>query len=232
MPFLFVHYDQGAGGEFFCAKLSQSRQCVTLDYKKYPNGRTKVFDVFNQEFLKEAAQITHIESDSKLYNVVPCHVFFEEVNELVAKSQTIRIASPDINDTNLWNFLKYQQLHKVLLSRLPADLFVGECKMLLRTAKNINFLKEINGKMDGLDLILVANDILPTQENRENYINELQITPLEEPDFNFDLIISYHDLIFSPAKVKESIRQVFGIEIDSPWLETFHQNYEAFLSQT
>ena len=104
--------------------------------------------------------------------------------------------------------------------------------MLLRTAKNINFLKEINGKMDGLDLILVANDILPTQENRENFINELQITPLEEPDFNFDLIISYYDLIFSPAKVKESIRQVFGIEIDNPWLETFHQNYEAFLSQT
>lgn len=232
MPFLFVHYDQGAGGEFFCAKLSQSHQCVTLDYKQYPNGRTKVFDVFNQEFLKASGQIPHIESDSELYNIVPCHVFFDEVNELLANSRTIRIASPDINDTNLWNFLKYQQLHKVLLSRLPADLFAGECKMLLRTAKNINFLKQINSRMDGLDLLLVANDILPTKENRENHINEIQMTPLKEPNFDFDLVISYHDLIFSPDTVKDSISQIFGIEIDSSWLETFHQNYEAFISQT
>ena len=52
MPWLFVDYDQGAGGEAFCLKLSQSPQCKTLRGEKFPNGRTKVYDEFDQEWLK------------------------------------------------------------------------------------------------------------------------------------------------------------------------------------
>ena len=55
MPFLFVDYDSGAGGEFFCEQLSQSKQCIKLTSKKYESGRTKVFDRFDQEFLKPNA---------------------------------------------------------------------------------------------------------------------------------------------------------------------------------
>ena len=40
MPFLFVDYDQGAGGEYFCANLSRSPQCTEMKNVLFGNGRT------------------------------------------------------------------------------------------------------------------------------------------------------------------------------------------------
>jgi hypothetical protein len=231
MPFLFVDYDQGAGGEFFCEQLSQSSQCVKLTSKKYEFERTKVFDRFDQEFLKpNAPQPKFLSAANELYDIVPTHRLCELAKKLLGEIRTIRITSPNIED-NMWKFLKYQQKYKVFLSKLSSELFLGEIKMLARTASNTNFLKQVHSKMDWVEINLTSMNITNTTENREHFIsNILSLEP--EPIFDYDLIIPYRDLFFNVDKVKQDILDVFGIEITEPWLDTYRQNYEAWLSQT
>jgi hypothetical protein len=231
MPFLFVDYDQGAGGEFFCEQLSQSKQCVELTSKKYETGRTKVFDRFDQEFLKpNAPQPVVLASANGLYDIVPTHRLCKLAKTLLGEIRTIRISSPNVND-NLWNFLKYQQKHKVYLSKLSPELFVGEIKMLARTATNPNFLKQVHSKMDWLEITLTSMNISNTNENRDYFISKaLSLEP--EPTFDYDLIILYADLFFNTDKVKQNILDTFSIEITGLWLDTYRENYEAWLSQT
>jgi hypothetical protein len=231
MPFLFVDYDQGAGGEFFCEQLSQSKQCVKLTSKKYETGRTKVFDRFDQEFLKpNAPQPNFLSADDELYDIVPTHRLCELAKKLLGKIQTIRIASHAI-ENNLRNFLKYQQRHKVFLSKIPPELFVGEIKMLARTATNPNFLKQVRSKMDWVEINLLSMGISNTNENRDHFISKA-LTSEIEPNFDYDLIIPYEDLFFNVDKVKKDILDTFDIEITEPWLDIYRQNYEAWLSQT
>jgi hypothetical protein len=231
MPFLFVDYDQGAGGEFFCENLSQSKQCVKLTSKKYNNGRTKVFDKFDQEFLKpNAPQPKILPADDILYDIVPTHRLCELARRLLGDIQTIRIASPNVNDT-LWAFLKDQKKYKVLLSQLAPELFLGEIKMLSRTATNPNFLKQVHSKMDWLEIKLISLNTPNTNENRDYFISKL-LSLEPESNFDYDLVIPYSDLFFNVDNVKQDIFNTFGIEITGPWLETYRQNYEAWLLQT
>ena len=231
MPFLFVDYDQGTGGEFFCEQLSQSKQCVKLTSKKYETGRTKVFDRFDQEFLKpNAPQPNFLSADDKLYDIVPTHRLCGLAKKLLSKIQTIRIASHAI-ENNLRNFLKYQQMHKVFLSKIPPELFVGEIKMLARTATNPNFLKQVRSKMDWVEINLLSMGISTTNENRNHFISKALMSEIE-PNFDYDLIIPYEDLFFNVDKVKKDILDTLDIEITEPWLDIYRQNYEAWLSQT
>jgi hypothetical protein len=94
MPFLFVDYEQGAGGERFCAGLSNSPQCETLDFVRYDNGRTKVKDLFEQEFLKTQPNITAVKSHPALYTIVPTHRHTDLAKQLLEDVNTIRIQSP------------------------------------------------------------------------------------------------------------------------------------------
>jgi hypothetical protein len=231
MPFLFVDYDPGAGGEFFCEQLSQSKQCVKLPSKKYESGRTKVFDRFDQEFLKpNAPEPKFLSAADGLYDIVPTHRLCELAKKLLGEIRTIRIASPDIED-NVWRFLKYQQRHKVFLSKLSPELFLGEIKMLTRIATNTNFLKQVHSKMDWLEIKLLSMGVSNTNENRDYFISTNLMLEIE-PNFDYDLIIPYNDLFFNIDKVKQDIFNTFGIEITGPWLDTYRQNYEAWLSQT
>ena len=231
MPFLFVDYEQGAGGEFFCANLSQSPQCIPLEVSILTNQRYKVYDIFDQEFLKIAPQVDVKAPPENLYAVVPTHRYTQLAKELLTDVRSIRISEPEYN-SNLWKFYKHQQLHKVYLRKLPSpELFVGEVKMLLRTATNPNFLNEINIHMDALELILRAANIEPTEANRKYHL-ELNNKPIPDPEVDYDLIIPYEDLFFNIDKIKESILNTFEIDILRPWLETYQKNYEAYLSQT
>jgi hypothetical protein len=231
MPFLFVDYDQGAGGEFFCANLSQSPQCIPLKVDNLPNQRYKAYDMFDQEFLKTVPHVDVKPAPEFLYAVVPTHRYTQLAKDLLTNVRSIRITEPEYN-SSLWSFYKHQQLHKVYLRKLPSpELFVGEVKMLLRTATNPNFLREIDIHMDGLELILRAANIEPTEANRKHYIESYN-KPRPDPLVDYDLVIPYEDLFFNINKIKESILNIFGIVILSPWLETYQKNYEAYLSQT
>lgn len=231
MPFLFVDYDQGAGGEFFCANLSRSPQCIPLKVDNLPNQRYKVYDMFDQEFLKTVPQADVKPTPEILYAVVPTHRYTQLAKDLLTNVRSIRISEPEYN-SSLWNFYKHQQLHKVYLRKLPSpELFVGEVKMLLRTATNPNFLREIDIHMDGLELILRAENIEPTEDNRKYYLESYN-RPRPDPTVDYDLVIPYEDLFFNVDKIKESILNIFKIDISQPWLETYQKNYEAYLSQT
>jgi hypothetical protein len=232
MPFLFVDYDQGAGGEFFCSQLSQSKQCISLKYVKYPNGRTKVFDRFDQEFLKITPHITPVKADEIFFELVPTHRHTKLAYEQLSDIRTIRITTPEI-DSPLWLYFRQQVISKVLLTREPTDQqMVGLLKILVGASSNTEFLKKIKSEMDTLSLILLSNGVDPTEKNKLDCINYLLTNSDPEPEFNYDLIIQYNDLFFNTESIKTKLRETFGITIEGNWLDTFKNNYEIYLSQT
>lgn len=232
MPFLFVDYDQGAGGEFFCAQLSRSDQCVTLDYVKYSNNRTKVFDRFQQEFLKINPAVDLITADDNLYEIVPSHRHTELAKDILPDIKSIRISQPNIDDP-LWYYYKQQQILKVLLTKEPtSQQMVGLLRILVNSTGNKEFLKKIKPGMDTLSLILLADNINPSAENKDNYISSLLSNRTPEPKFSYDLIIPYRDLFFNTQKIEQNLQKIFSITVKDSWLDTYKNNYETYLSQT
>jgi len=227
MPFLFVDYDQGAGGEFFCSELSNSPECVPLRTRKYPNGRTKVHDIFYQEFLKPRPVATLPVANSDKYEVVPTHRHTAKAAELLGAIKSIRISNPT-NDA-YWKFLKKQQIEKVLLTTEPSgEEFIGIIKILKETAVDSDFVRKIKHGMDNLSLQLLSKGIVPTEENKAKVIDQLYLKNLKEPEFDYDLIIKYEDLFLHPEQVKVDLEKTFGITIISEWLLSFKQQYDAY----
>ena len=219
MPFLFVDYDQGAGGEYFCQSLSMSPQCVKLSGFRNQLKRTKVNDVFGQEFLKSYPEPKYKASHNTLYDIVPTHRFTQLAQDLLGEIVSIRIANPI--DRVLWNYLKYQQITKVFLSPLPsADHFIGELEMLKRGTPDQSWLKHVNSKMDNLSLILLSKGVQPTDKNKEYFINKIAGLYLPEPEYPYTLVIPYEDLFYNTKSIVENIKSKFNIDTDETWLAT------------
>lgn len=230
MPFLFVDYDQGAGGEYFCEHISKSPQCVPLTAEKTAQNRTKVNDIFEQEFLKVKSQ-PKILSSSKLYDVVPCHRKVEYASTILDNVRSIRIANP--TDPLLINFLNVNRINKVLNSKFENDRhFFGELDELLRTSVSRDWIKHVKRDMTNGELLLLSKGITPTADNVKQLINTFSAQVFPEPTYNYDLIIPYEDLFFNTAKIEEQVGKVFGIEIVGDWLETYSTNYNAYLAKT
>lgn len=231
MPFLFVDYDQGAGGEFFCSNLSQSPQCVPLISRMFDNNRTKVVDCFEHEFLKPRPRIQHRICLGERYEIVPSHRHTDLARSLDIEFCSIRIAMP--TDQKLWRFVKQQQIDKVLLSQEPTDAyFFGLVRILAETSGNYTWIKNIRRDMDNLSLMLLSQGIEVTEESRQEYINHIISENLDEPNFDYDYVIPYEKLISDPDLVKQDIKSIFDIVIQSNWLLTYQKNYEAYLAQT
>jgi hypothetical protein len=223
MPFLFVDYDQGAGGEYLSYILSQSPQCQSIDYFKTSTGRYKVSDIFAQEFLKPHPCPTLKKAHNTLYEIVPTHRQTYLGARLLKNVNSLRISNPT---NELWDYVKQQQLNKVLLTKEPTfPMFVGLVKILNQTASNTNFLNEINHTMDNLSLILISEGIDPSKENRDQAIKELY-TQEEEPDFNYNLVIPYEKLINDPQWVKDAIQTVFKIDVNIDLLQVYKTDFE------
>jgi len=231
MPFLFVDYDQGAGGESFCQGLSQSAECVTLTGFTNSKSRTKINDVFGQEFLKIIPQPAVITAHTSLYDIVPSHRNTNLAQSILENVYSIRIASPTNNQ--LWQYLKHQQIEKVLKSQLPSGQhFVGELEMLARATSDKSWIKQVKSSMDNLTLSLLSKGIEPTEENKNKYIQEIISQRDPEPNYKFDLVIPYEDLFYNTSKIKEQIKNVFKITVLGDWLEKYNKDYNAYLSKT
>lgn len=231
MPWLFVDYEQGAGGEYFCSNLSQSPQCVPLASTVYPNGRTKVYDRFDQEWLKKNPQASLIKADSDLYELVPIHRRTRLAKELLGEVNSIRIACPQ--NPQMWKFIRQQQMEKVLLCREPSDsYFVGMLRILAEDSQDKRWLSKVRRDHDVLALTLLSQGIEPTEENRQMHIRDLMAFKPNEPDYQYDLIIPYEKLCQTPDLVKQDLLQKFGIEIQHDWLSKFKQNYDAWVAKT
>lgn len=231
MPFLFVDYDQGAGGEYFCAKLSHSVQCRKLDSITFQNTRTKIVDLFGQEFIKTIPQPKYLEAHSTLFDLVPAHRTSALAKELLGNINSIRIANPI--DERLWQYLKHQQITKTKLAPMPTDAhFIGEVKMLMRGNSNNDWVRRVRRNMDGLSLILLSKGIEPTEESKKTYIEQLISFKEPEPDFEYDLIIPYEDLFYNTEQIKINLKNIFNISIDDNWLDKYKQDYDAYCTKT
>ena len=231
MPFLFIDYDQGAGGEFFCYELSQSVECVPLSGFTNRESRTKINDVFGQEFLKIVPRPDVITAHASLYDVIPSHRNTNLAQLILKNVYSIRIASPVNND--LWQYLKYQQITKVFKSQLPSGKhFVGEIEMLSRATSDKSWIKQVKSSMDNLTVLLLSRNIDPTEENKNKFIQEIIANRDPEPNYNFDLVIPYEDLFYNTSKIKEQIKSIFEITVVGDWLEKYKKDYDAYLVKT
>ena len=227
MPFLFVDYDQGIGGEFFAAQLSQSDQCIPLEYTIYDNKRTKIKDIFHQEFLKPDPKIEVIASHPSKYTIVPAHRSTRIAYQLLSDVRSIRIAGPV--DPKLFDYVIEQRVQKVLLSKEPTSYyFVGLLKILQSTAQDSNFLKKVKSDMDVLTIMLISMGVDPTEDNKNKYINKIRQTKLIEPIDYYDLIIPFDDIVYNKSQVQQQLKKVFDIELHSDWLYTYQKNYAQY----
>lgn len=212
MPFLFVDYDQGAGGERFCAGLGKSPECERLRYQQFSNGRTKVHDIFAQEFLKPTPDIEIKKSHPELYTIVPTHRHTDLARSLLEDVHSIRIKLPE--DRDLHQHMIEQQIKKVLLTREPTPgYFFGLLKILSKSASNKEFVRKVNYRMLTVEIILLSQNIEPTPEAVEKYLIEIRNTKEVEPDQHYDLVIPYEQLVHNPEQVKKALYLNFGITV-------------------
>ena len=213
MPFLFVDYDQGAGGENFCARLSTAPQCETLTATVYNNNRTKIRDLFDQEFLKITPHIEVKESHPTLYTVVPSHRHTDLAYAKLKDVYSIRIAMP--SDPTLLAQLKENQIQKVLLTQEPPEYFIGLVRILKETAVDLDFVKKIKyNTMQTVEIYLLSQGKEPTQQNIDEFLRKLRDRTDPEPDLSYDLILPYETLQYDPDQTKLLIKNKFGIEYD------------------
>lgn len=231
MPYLFVDYDQGAGGEFFCYNLSLENKCKPMAMISTPQGRYKVIDAFDQEFIKKNPIVNFKKSSDSLYELVPSHQ-----NTYIAKNigldfKSIRIKFPTTK--KFIDYVLYQQVNKVLLAPLPsAKHFFGELELLSRQVKNKDWIKKASIHMDNLSLILLANNMEPTPENKQFVLDTMFPKEHPEPDFDYDLTIEYETLMHNTEWIKQQIKEKFAIEILGNWLDDYKKNYDAHLTKT
>lgn len=223
MPFLFVDYDQGAGGEKFSAHLSLSKQCETLEYKVFENTRTKVKDVFDQEFLKPTPNPSIKESNPTLYTIVPTHRHTALAKKLLGNIRSIRIQMP--TDENLFAEIKQQQISKVLMTQEPPEYFLGYLKILVEQTGNKEFVKKVNRSMRTIDILLLSKGITPTDQAVNDYLTNVVYKKRKEPLYNYDLIIPYEDLVYNPTNVKHQLKAAFGIDVVGSWLNDYAKTY-------
>jgi len=231
MPFLFVDYDQGAGGEYFCQHLSLAPQCIKLCGFQNQVKRTKINDVFGQEFLKPSPNPQFKESHETLYEIIPTHRFTHLAHTLLGKIYSLRISVPE--DPILWKYLKHQQITKVLLAP-PASMnhFIGELKILQKESPDLSWIKRVDITMDHLSLTLISKGIEPTKENKDYYIDKIIKMYIPEPDYPYDLIIKYEDLFYNTKLVVKNIKSTFNIDINEEWLSSYKEELDVFLSKT
>ena len=222
MPFLFVDYDQGAGGERFCAGLSESPECESLRYHQFENGRTKVHDIFQQEFLKTNPnpEIDIKNSHPELYTIVPTHRHTDLARSLLKDVHSIRIKPPE--DKQLYQHMIEQQIKKVLMTREPTtEYFFGLLKILSNSACDKDFVRKVKYHMLTVEIMLLSQQIDPTPDAVEKYLHQVRTDVEIEPDQHYDLVIPYEQLAHNPEQVKQTLDQKFGITVVGNWLESY-----------
>jgi hypothetical protein len=225
MSFILVDYDHGCGGEYFSYALSMSPQCHTLE-RKTLNKRTKVLDVFGQEFLKINPKIKTIPLLDEKHIIVPNHQKTLLAKSLLGDCKSIRIQYPTQMQYHLYVVRCIEE--KVLNSKqFGIREWSGYIKLLFETNKEL--LKKINLEMDNFDILLVSEGIEPTKENKQKWIAELlENFPQEEPDCNYDVVIEFRELIEDIDSIVKKIKDKLKIDIDRELLTKYEKEYQSF----
>jgi hypothetical protein len=230
--FLFVDYDQGLGGEYFCANLSRASQCNTLETHTYSNSRTKVKDVFGQEYLKPTPALKILDSPENLYDVVPVHRQINLIQDNFKNFKSMRLAYP--TDPMQKKFVFHQRLQKVLLSPEPStEYFLGLVKILLEQSTDLSWVKKVKPSMDSLTIHMISQGFALTEENRQLFINGYfsEVSAATEPTFPYDVVIDFSDLLYNHEKIQDQLQAAFGISSDTNWMITYQTEYNAYIKQ-
>lgn len=223
MPFLFIDYDQGMGGERFCAGISQSPQCETLTWIDVGNNRIKVFDLFGQEFLKPTPKIQAIHSHPTLYSVVPTHRKIKFARQWLQDVKSIRLQLPD--DDVLYQKIKQNQIDKVILAGSGTqELFFGNIHILDQKADDPDWKRHVRYSMTYVELYLLSQGIAPTKQNIDTHVNNLRSVRVMEPSLGWDLTIRYEDIVNNPDIVCKQIHNAFDIDIVGDWIYSYASN--------
>lgn len=220
MPFLFVDYDHGLGGEKFCAGISLSPECETLVSTVYSNGRTKVQDIFDQEFLKPDPQIQYRDSHPYLFTVVPTHRHTDLARKVLGPVTSIRIQT--VRDDEIWQRVVDQRMAKVLYTHEPDQkYFLGLLKILEKKTGSREFLKHVKKDMLTIDIYLLAYGEPLTNESRQKFVEYIRNHSREpEPETVYDLVVPYEDLVVAPDKVCEKLKNL-GITVVGDWIKSY-----------
>jgi hypothetical protein len=228
MSFILVDYDHGCGGEYFSYTLSISPQCHTLE-RKTINKRTKVFDVFQQEFLKFNPNINNISIpvlDEK-HIIVPVHQQTNYVKNLLLDCKSIRIKYPSKLEHHLFVVKCIQE--KVLnATQLGISEWSGFVKLFFDD-NNKEFLKKLNLKMNNFDIILWSKGIEPTNKNKKKYVqNLIDKFPKNEPTDNYDVVIEFSELIEDIDAIIKRIKDILQVDMSRELLLKYETEYQTF----
>lgn len=224
MPFLFIDYDQGMGGEYFCLELSKSLRCVTLDSMCTDRGRVKIQDKFNQEWLKPNPDPEVQLSDPELFDLVPCHRHTEKAKKILQDVRSIRLAAP--SSLHIMSWIKDNQRKKVMLDKLPSTQhFFGELKILQSNSLTPKSVAACRKDMDYATLFLISRDIEPTMENKVRLIKQRFDSVSPEPKFAYDLVIDFEELIFDRSNIINQINLIFDLGLSADSLQRFQKDY-------
>ena len=104
--------------------------------------------------------------------------------------------------------------------------------MLAREVGSDHWIRQAHITMDNASLIMLAQGIELTEENKNTFINEVIGEKLTEPKYDYDLIIAYEDLFFNTAQIEQQLLDTFGIQVADNWLAAYRRGYDAYLTQT
>ena len=228
MSFILVDYDHGCGGEYFSYALSMSPQCHALE-RKTINKRTKVIDVFNQEFLKFNHKLDKIsipKLDEK-HVIVPVHNKTNIAKNLLGNCKSIRIKYPNKIEYHLYVVKCIQE--KVLNTKqLGISEWSGFVKLYFND-DNKKYLKKINLKMNNFDIILWSKGLEPNSENKKKYIQDLiDSFPKDEPTDDYDVIIEFSELIEDTDTIIKKIKDKLQIDMSQELLLKYETEYQTF----
>jgi hypothetical protein len=226
MSFILVDYDHGCGGEYFSYTLSMSPQCHTLE-RKTINKRTKVIDVFHQEFLKFHPKIDEIPILDEKHHIVPVHARTNFAKNLLTDCKSIRIKYPTQLNHHLYVVKCIEE--KVLNQRhFNIQEWTGFVKLYFDENNREN-LKKINLKSNNFDIVLWSKGIEPTVENKKKYIQDLiDWFPRNEPTDEYDVIIEFSELIEDIDCIVRKIKDKLQIDIPRELILKYETEYKTF----
>jgi hypothetical protein len=72
-----------------------------------------------------------------------------------------------------------------------------------------------------VEIILLSQQIDPTPDAIEKYLNQVRNDIEIEPDQHYDLVIPYEQLAYEPDQVKKALYLNFGISVVGDWLANY-----------
>lgn len=181
--FIFVCYENGAGGEGLCYKISQMPYCNTLN-KKNETKRTVVYDVFEKALVDRSADrfaserldkdlhIPIVTNDTDLCHVVPSHIAPSVLKKYYPSELYVVINSPT---DQYWLRKLYLRKYRYHSLSVPQSLQarVGEYKQFAALTNN-EHAKALLSPMTNLQIRCLAKNIPVTKENCKKYFKKLE----------------------------------------------------------